>query len=71
MPEKDCWQCVMDDMTTRRLIGIRRYGIGVHPGDKERDWLLEAYEEALDMVVYLKAELMRRKRDGKEGKTKE
>ena len=51
---------VQKDMDERRKIGIQTYGhvIDVHDG---RDWLVEAYEEALDMCFYLRAAIEKRK----------
>jgi non-ribosomal peptide synthetase component F len=44
---------VMDDMTNRLKLGIERYGTGLQVGNG-RDMLLDAYEEALDLCVYLR-----------------
>lgn len=56
----DAWEQVMADMADRRAVGIGRYGKPVDPADTAEDWLRHAYEECLDMAVYLKAELVRR-----------
>lgn len=56
----DAWRSVTADMETRRRTGMDRYGKPVSPDDIAEDWLQHAYEEALDLAVYLKAELMRR-----------
>ncbi len=50
---------VMEDMQFRRQHGITKYGTELltHNG---RDALVDAYQEALDLVVYLKQELMER-----------
>jgi len=58
--EGDCWLQVIHDMEERRELGIRRYGKPVHPHNG-RDHLLDAYQEALDLVVYLRAEIERRR----------
>lgn len=59
MPTIDVSIAVLDDMRKRRNIGLERYGkpVSPHSGD---DWLQHAYEEALDLAVYLKAEILRR-----------
>ena len=53
------WQHVITDMEIREQEGFKRYGkyLTVHSTD---DMLQEAYEEALDLVVYLKTALMKR-----------
>ena len=43
----------MDDMAQRLKLGIERYGTGLQ-ADNGRDMLLDAYEEALDLCVYLR-----------------
>lgn len=47
------WDLVIEDMTTRNTVGIERYGtpLQAHNG---RDALVDAYQEALDLVVYLR-----------------
>lgn len=49
----DIWWSVIADMTARRLLGITRYGtvLQAHNG---RDALVDAYQEALDLCVYLR-----------------
>lgn len=47
------------DIAARNAVGWREYG-GPMLADAERDWLQEAYEEALDLAAYLKAALIRR-----------
>lgn len=56
----DVWLLVMADMEARRKVGWDRYGKPVTP-DASEDWLQHSYEEALDLAVYLKAEIERRK----------
>lgn len=50
---KPIWNLVMEDMQARSLVGERRYGVKLqaHNG---RDALRDAYEEALDLAVYLR-----------------
>jgi hypothetical protein len=45
---------VLDDMTTRDVMGRERYGVPLtaHNG---RDQLVDAYQEALDFAVYLRS----------------
>jgi hypothetical protein len=53
------WPMVMKDMTNRDRFGIEKYGVGLkaHNG---RDPLQDAYEEALDLCVYLRQALYER-----------
>lgn len=44
---------VIGDMEQRKQIGLERYGTLLHP-DNGRDMLRDAYEEALDLTVYLR-----------------
>jgi hypothetical protein len=57
----DVFEQVRLDLGAREAIGASQHGgrelDALEPG---RDWLREAYEECLDMAVYLKAELARR-----------
>jgi hypothetical protein len=55
----DVWEAVIADMQARRRVGLDRYGKPVRAADPE-DWLQHAYEEALDLAVYLRAEMARR-----------
>jgi hypothetical protein len=50
---------VIDDLRTRLAVGIQRYGTGLqaHNG---RDALRDAYEEALDLAVYLRQAIAER-----------
>ena len=56
----DVWVLVMQDMETRRLTGIQRYGMPVRPHNG-RDALIDAYQECLDMAVYLRQAIEERK----------
>lgn len=47
------WQLVMRDMYQREQLGIMRYGTPLQIFNG-RDSLQDAYEEALDLVVYLR-----------------
>lgn len=50
---------VVADIETRKQFGINKYGTALqaHNG---RDMLLDAYEEALDLVIYLRGALEER-----------
>lgn len=56
------WDLVKFDMEARDATGLRRYGTRLKPGNG-RDALMDAYEEALDLVVYLRQVLF--ERDGR------
>jgi len=47
---------VLEDMAERHAIGTRKYGVPLTAGDG-RDHLIDAYQEALDLAVYLRQEL--------------
>lgn len=49
----DIWALVLKDMEERRQVGIQRYGtpLQAHNG---RDARVDAYQEALDLCVYLR-----------------
>lgn len=49
----DLWASVIADMEDRRRLGIARYGTPLQPHNG-RDALVDAYEEALDLAVYLR-----------------
>lgn len=44
---------VIADMSDRRALGIRRYGTALQPHNG-RDALRDAYEEAIDLTMYLR-----------------
>lgn len=50
---------VVSDLFYREQLGIRKYGCRVD--QSQDDMLQHAYEEALDMCMYLKTEIERRK----------
>lgn len=70
------WDLVIEDMRSRDQEGQRRYGVRLraHNG---RDALQDAYEEALDLAVYLKQAIVERRsadgspKDSLEAKAKE
>lgn len=50
---KPIWFLVIEDMHSRHRAGVKKYGtpLQAHNG---RDALTDAYQEALDLVVYLR-----------------
>ena len=56
------WTIVMGDMDQRNQFGIKKYGTPLQPFNG-RDSLRDAYEEALDLCVYLRTAMY--ERDGK------
>lgn len=53
------WQHVILDMELREKEGLKRYSKYLSV-DSTEDMLQMAYEEALDLAVYLKTEIMKR-----------
>lgn len=51
------WDAVIEDMRARNQFGVEKYGGPLEPYDG-RDTLKDAYQEACDLTVYLKAQLM-------------
>lgn len=47
------WDLVIADMEARDRVGRERYGTPLQPHNG-RDALVDAYQEALDLVVYLR-----------------
>lgn len=56
----DVWPLVIDDMNSRNHLGKVKYGIPlrIHNG---RDALVDAYQEVLDLSVYLRQEIEERR----------
>lgn len=52
----DMWKEVMKDMEARRQMGLKKYGTFLQPFNG-RDALVDAYQEALDLVVYLRQKI--------------
>ena len=50
---------VCNDIAARQALGIKKYGCTV--AESPDDMLNHAYQEALDLCVYLKAEIEKRK----------
>lgn len=53
------WDLVIADMKSRDQVGRKRYGVPLQPMNG-RDTLIDAYEEALDLIVYLRSEIEER-----------
>ena len=53
------WDFVIEDMRQRDHVGRQRYGTPLQAGNG-RDALVDAYQEALDLVVYLKQAIVER-----------
>lgn len=56
------------DIEARRDLGIKRYGVALQAGNG-RDALRDAYEEALDLSVYLRQAIEERDMARREGET--
>jgi hypothetical protein len=59
----DIQSLVMADLENRRELGIKRYGTALQPFNG-RDMLQDAYEEALDLAVYLRGVIEERNTKG-------
>lgn len=55
----DIWELVIVDMRQRNAVGLGKYGVPLRAGDG-RDHLVDAYQEALDLAVYLRQEIQER-----------
>lgn len=53
------WSLVIADMAQRDVMGSAKYGTRLQPGNG-RDSLQDAYEEALDLAVYLRTAIYER-----------
>lgn len=48
-------QSVINDLNSRSELGIKKYGTTLSDNNlTHKEWLQHAYEEALDMALYLK-----------------
>lgn len=56
------WDLVIADMVDRDVTGERKYGTRLQPHNG-RDVMVDAYQEALDLCVYLRQAIY--ERDGK------
>jgi len=57
------WDLVIEDMKARDQFGRAKYGVPVLAGNG-RDALVDAYQEALDLVVYLRQAIEEREIKG-------
>lgn len=53
----DVWLEVISDMNARRLMGIEKYGTPLQ-AKNGRNALIDAYQEVLDLAVYLKQKII-------------
>jgi hypothetical protein len=53
------WDLVFADMNERDQMGTRKHGTRLQPNNG-RDVLVDAYQEALDLVVYLRQAIYER-----------
>lgn len=53
------WDLVMADMRERDQFGKEKYGVRLQPKNG-RDFLADAYQEALDLAVYLRGAIYER-----------
>lgn len=53
------WDLVFADMQERDLMGEKKHGVRLQPGNG-RDVLKDAYQEALDLVAYLRQSIYER-----------
>lgn len=63
-----CHDLVMKDLEERKAFGLRKYNslLQAHNG---RDFVLDAYEEVLDLAVYLRGKLEEEKHVSSDGTT--
>lgn len=54
------WDLVIEDMRQRDHVGRQRYGMPLQ-ANNGRDAMVDAYQEALDMVVYLRQAIEERR----------
>ena len=58
--ERPVWELVIEDMRQRDNEGRKKYGTPLQASNG-RDALVDAYQEVLDLAVYLRQEIERRK----------
>jgi hypothetical protein len=66
MPEKgsiDILPLVINDLMKRDKVGTKKYGTTLQ-ANNGRDCLMDAYQEALDMVMYLRQLITEREKAG-------
>jgi hypothetical protein len=58
-------EAVRQDLLDRSEVGIRKYGVTLERNDIDlRGWLAHAYQEALDMALYIKRAMKELDSDG-------
>lgn len=55
----EIYRLVLQDVTERAEFGLRKYGSKLR-STSSVDWLVNAYQEALDLCVYLRGEIAKR-----------
>ena len=58
--DTEVWPLVLADIEARREFGLAKYGVPLRTHDGRKS-LVDAYQEALDLVVYLRKEIEERK----------
>lgn len=58
-PDPAVWDLVLADIAERDTMGTEKYGVRLTPNDG-RDSLVDGYQEALDLVVYLRKAIYER-----------
>lgn len=61
----EVYKLVTNDLEERYRIGLERYGVALQPFNG-RDALIDAYEEAIDLVFYLRQAIYERDNDKKD-----
>lgn len=63
LPKVNDLPCIQDiviqDIEERKSIGVKRYGTTLQPHNG-RDALLDAYQEAIDLAIYLRQAIFER-----------
>lgn len=60
--EKPIWELVIEDMRQRDNEGRKKYGTPLQVSNG-RDPLIDAYQEVLDLAVYMRQEIERRQNE--------
>lgn len=61
MTEKDAEFHVAKDIAARQAVGLAKYGVSLaNAGYSSLELLVHAYQEALDLAIYLKTEIRKR-----------
>ena len=56
----EVWPLVLADIDARQAFGLAKYGVPLRTNDGRKS-LIDAYQEALDLVVYLRKEIEERR----------